>query len=354
MKTNVFLSTVLMFLFMSYPILHSQPQTISCFREHVRAVPFSELPGLTEEQKAEIESLQQKFRDDMKTIRESGELTKDENREIFLVKRKELHKQIEGILTPEQIGALERGIGQQPVPKKFYQKRTSPGRLSIEENHFLLKEKRMEFENLLTSEEKQVITVMREKMDAHWELMRSLMQGAITLEERREIREKHIEGLQPLREIAQKYRSEISRLTRDIGFGNRPNCPYPDFRPGSGRFHQKKTGLKDDFIPGIRFLLLEPSEKSSLLEGPVNEEIKVYPNPSAKGFTVEFDLEKQGDVTIELLNKAGELLGVLDNTNRNIGNNAFSYGGELINSPGVYFIRVKTPEKMMTAKLVRN
>ena len=354
MKTKIFLSACAMFLIIGFATLYSQPGLGPCYRGQNPPAPYSDLPELSEEQRAGIESLRQQFREDMKNIRETGEYSKEEIREKFLLNRSTLHQKIEALLTPAQLEVLNLKPVQSPTQKQSLNNRQPHSRLTNEKNRRILMENRIEFEKILTIEEKWVIAAMREKVDNHREMMRSFKPGEITLEERKEIRAKHVESLQPLREIAQKYRAELSRITRDAGFASRPQCPRSDIKPGARRFHNQANFAQNDFVPGIRFILLEPLEKGRMQMEEGNDDIKVYPNHTAKAFTVEFDLMKPGNVTIELLNKRAELIGLLESTYRETGFNTFIYEGDLLAEPGVYFIRVNTPEKMMIRKILKS
>jgi hypothetical protein len=354
MKTKIFLSACAMFLIIGFATLYSQPGLGPCYRGQNPPAPYSDLPELSEEQRAGIESLRQQFREDMKNIRETSEYSKEEIREIFLLNRSALHQKIETLLTPAQLEVLKQKSVQFPNQMQSRNNRKLHSRFANEMDRRILMENRIEFEKILTIEEKELIAAMREKVDNHGEMMRSFKPGEITLEERKEIRAKHVESLQPLREIAQKYRAELSRITRDAGFASRPQCPRSDIKPGARRFHNQANFAQNDFVPGIRFILLEPVEKDSLQMDKRNDEMNIYPNPTAKDFTVEFDLMKPGNVTIELLNKRAELIGLLENTYRETGFNTFIYEGDLLTESGVYFIRVNTPEKMMIRKLVRH
>lgn len=347
MKTKIFLSTCAMFLIIGVTTLYSQPGLGPCYRGQNPPAPYSDLPELSEEQRLGIESLRQQFREDMKNIRESGEYSKEEIREKFLLNRSTLHQKIEALLTPAQLKVMNQKPVQQPIQMQPNR------RFSNEKDKRVLMENRIEFEKTLTIEEKEVIAAMREKVSSHREMMRSFKPGEITLEERKEIRESHVESLQPLREIAQKYRTELNRITRDAGFDSRPHCPHSEFKPGARRFQNQANSTQNDVVPGIRFILLEPAENGSIQMDKENDDINVYPNPTAKAFTVEFELMEPGNVTIELLNKSAELIGLLESTLRETGANTFKYEGDLLTIPGVYFIRVNTPEKMMIRKLVR-
>ncbi|MFU8844830.1 MAG: T9SS type A sorting domain-containing protein [Bacteroidales bacterium] len=354
MKTKVFLSACTMILIMCVTVLYAQPGLGPCFRESKNPAPCTELPDLTQEQKAGIESLQKQFRDEMKSLRESGEFSKEEIREKFLVNRSELHREIEALLTPKQIEVKNQRVVNDPILKHHNRSLPPFDRLTKEHDHFLLMESRIEFEKKLTPEEKEVIAAMRIKVSDHLELMRSLKPGEITQAERNEIRSKHIGSLQPLRDIAHKYQSELLGIRRNMGFESQPICPNIKSKPAGRRFQNRTAAQPDAYFPGIRFLLLEPTGKDDQPQGSSPEEIRIYPNPTSKSFKVEFELDQPGNVKIELLNKAGEVIEILEQAIRNAGSNIFSYEGDLLINPGVYFIRVKTSEKTMTRKLIRN
>jgi hypothetical protein len=353
MKTKIFLSTFTMFMVICFAIVYSQPGLGPRLGGQNPSALYSELPDLTEEQRTTIDSLRQQFREVMKSMRESGEYSQEEIREKFLLNRSTLHQKIEALLTPEQLEILNQKTGLQPSQMQSWYNRQPHNRFAEEKNRYIIMESRIEFDKLLTKEEKEVIAAMREKVNNHREMMSSLKPGDITLEERKEIREKHVESLQPLREIAQKYHAELNRITRDAGFSPRPQCPQSGIKPGAGRFQNQVIPAPNNFVPGVRFLLLEPMAEGSMRMDREKDELNIYPNPATKTFTVEFDLIDPGIVTIELLNKGAELIGLLDNIYRETGFNSFRYDGDLLTEPGVYFIRVNTPEKMLITKLIR-
>jgi hypothetical protein len=354
MKANVFLSVSAMILLIGFTSLNSQPGLTPCHRESNRPAPYTDFPDLTVEQQQDIESLRKQFRDEMKSIRESGEFSREQIRMEYLSRRSELHREIEALLSPEQMETMNQKMINGPFTGNQVRNLRSHERYANGQILQLLIENRVEFENHLTTEEKKIIASMRIKVSDHRELMRNLEPGELTLAERKEIRSKHFGEIQPLREIGQKYRSEISSINRNIGDEIWPACANSESKPCVKRFQNRKTEQQGTFIQGIRFLLLEPMEKSNKLPDSGSKDIRIYPNPATKSFTIEFELEQPGIVEIELLNRNGDVIEILDHTIRSSGINVFNYDGGPVATPGVYFIRVKTSEKTMTRKLIRN
>jgi len=81
--------------------------------------------------------------------------------------------------------------------------------------------------------------------------------------------------------------------------------------------------------------------------------VSVYPNPFKDQINITLDLQKSGDISIELYDINGKLLLIQNQENTNAGEHQFSLNSTTPLASGMYFLRVATENSVITRKLVR-
>ena len=70
--------------------------------------------------------------------------------------------------------------------------------------------------------------------------------------------------------------------------------------------------------------------------------LKVIPNPVVSDFQIEYSIEKNSDVLIELFSLAGEALFQVKETNQSIGNHSINLSNKVSLKNGMYVIKFTT------------
>jgi len=84
----------------------------------------------------------------------------------------------------------------------------------------------------------------------------------------------------------------------------------------------------------------------------VNDEVDIYPNPTAGDFTVAFHSSKAGSATIKVINANNAVLNSLSVNVNNGGNQVIVSGTDL--SSGVYFVHIEVNNQIVVKKLMVN
>jgi hypothetical protein len=81
------------------------------------------------------------------------------------------------------------------------------------------------------------------------------------------------------------------------------------------------------------------------------DDILVYPNPVTGESVVTFSLSANEQADIRLIDMGGRTIAILDATQTSNGNNQLVINGKDY-SPGVYFVQLRSNERLITKKLV--
>ena len=314
---------------------------------------FSLIPGLTDSQIASINT----FHDDM--VNQINELTETET-----AKRGDNHEQIrslhesfitsvKSVLNEEQLKSFEAD-----VPKRqkadFDGKRghhSGPPEFANDELMTFVRDQRRDFDQELSEAEKSTISEMRTQM----EQQRSKMENEnekMSRAEHRAMFKKHLEEIEPLLVIADAHEESLNQIhenIRNFSKENRPeNAPECEAPEKMG----KHPGYDEE--RNVHFLLLDPDKEAEMASNTADAGFEIFPNPVVDNFTVRFDLEKEGTVNIELLNKQGELIDVIDSSIRQVGKQSLEVNARGMKVHEVYFIRIHTPNAILIEKFIKN
>lgn len=133
----------------------------------------------------------------------------------------------------------------------------------------------------------------------------------------------------------------LSRQTDTLNQSNQINLTRPFFysNPSFVPMNNSIAKTGSNFPSGIN------ESQSSF------NEINIYPNPASEKFTVSFDLKNSNLVSIEIINLAGKT--VLNHSAHNFAAGTNTTDIETNDIPqGIYFVRISTPEYMVTSRLV--
>ncbi len=317
---------------------------------------WSQIPDLTADQQESIQQLRETFWAEMKVIREDETLSPAEKREAFLNKRTEHHNAVRALLSKEQQKAFDAGLppagrygGYGPCGKGFGYHAWQNGQVP----DYIL-EQRLAFENELNESEKATIEEVRQVVAQHRQQVQ-LNGDDMTAVQWHEMHREHMDDLEPLFEIADQHETELQDIQQAIRENNIENCPYNGKGRGYGR-GPGRFGMGPGRTPGIHFLLLDPSEintSAKEMEG-ISDDIEIYPNPVEGPFEIRFDVPEEGLVSIELLNKQGELLEVLDSSVRSTGSQTLQVNANGLPDHEIYFVRVHLPGKVLVEKFIKD
>jgi hypothetical protein len=126
------------------------------------------------------------------------------------------------------------------------------------------------------------------------------------------------------------------------------------------------AGVRVDFVAqdsSARFELLAGTQafveaQSTFVAQPrVTRLLPIIPNPAANFAIIRFETARAGRVTVSVFDFAGRRVRTLCDTHRDVGLHEFVWRGDddlgRLIPPGVYFVRLATPDHTDTRKLVR-
>lgn len=124
--------------------------------------------------------------------------------------------------------------------------------------------------------------------------------------------------------------------------------------PGMGRGHGMGMGPRGWMTPE-GFLLFDPANPMPFVDdnafSPDDSQINLFPNPADNSVQISANLDSNADVTIELIDKDGQV--VITRSQRNAGAGLFT---ETLNledlDTGIYFVKLNTGSKKYVERLV--
>lgn len=240
-------------------------------------------------------------------------------------------------LTPEQAEQVKA------IHEKHASKRQEIRSYVLENVIPVLKSQRLKLDSEISNSDKATIEELRNRLQAskpqlqqaRKDFREALMQGKKPTEELTQmnaLREAHRADIEEVRSLADKYRSQIEGLKAEIE-GDRQQW-REDIRAiakehfeGSdvpiGRFHRHRFRHRPHprffsrhLMSPVGFLLLDPNKDYSVggldIEGTERgleeRRFNVFPNPTVQTNTIEFEVQKAGNVRIDLLSRNGAFI----------------------------------------------
>lgn len=332
------------------------------FRKHAEKLA-SELE-LTENQKTQMESQFMEFRDEMTIIRENEEMTKEEKKETFFTHFESHMEKLEQLLTDEQVEKFQKHHAKMKENfkhgKHVVMFPDNPDFEMSEEFKAMLIEKRSAFESELSNQEKEQIAMVRQQMKTRKNDRAFSHEECKDNEVKKERRSEYKNMIASLHDIIEKHEESLLAVQDELFELS------SDFH-GHGKMHDKRHPFAQHEMDQdvfeelhfnrqvLHFLLMDTGEDFQY--GSINdkeyEQVMIYPNPVNTTLTVAFDLHQNSQVSIELLNKYGGLLEVLDQSQRLSGHNTFTYDASFLAPAEVYFVKVSKPEIVVVKKFIK-
>jgi hypothetical protein len=302
---------------------------------------------LSEEQQEAIQGNRDEFRQAKDNLIEASDLKPGEYREQMRALRERFEEELEEILTEEQVEILHRHKPMRSMPGFKMQGFNK-------ESHALILEKRREFDQVLSNQEKEIINELRaelrklrnERRQANPERMRDSRAQRVWTEKMH----KRMCALDP---IIENHRDELDAIRETMPSEARPR---PEMHRGVR--HREGSGRRgeDRFSEDRHFLLLDPDRKSGgILEAYTgdSENIKLYPNPVEELLNINFETKSKGSVTIELLNKEGVVLELVDESYRDSGKHSILLDVSQLKSGEIHFIRITSTKDSIIGKFIK-
>jgi hypothetical protein len=109
--------------------------------------------------------------------------------------------------------------------------------------------------------------------------------------------------------------------------------------------------MKDEFM--IRLLnFFDPDNPLQVRNYSNTLEYKAYPNPTNDQIVIEYTLQENSRVVLEIHDSRGQLLSQLINENQPQGNQRVNWNAEAY-SAGIYFYTVRVDNERHTGKIIR-
>ncbi|MCO6491831.1 MAG: T9SS type A sorting domain-containing protein [Phaeodactylibacter sp.] len=247
-------------------------------------------------------------------------------------------------------------------------------------------QQRAKLEKKINTEDKVLIAELRAKFEAHRQEKQQLKQNPEhSREDFEALRETHKEDKVKLKALAEKYSEDIEALMEEVkeereqwhqdmraihekyipepeegremkkggkkGKGDK-QMRHPGHHPHPGMHHPYGKGMKMG-----HFLLLDPrapAETPAKAEQAVTANVRVYPNPAANRMTLEYTLLKAGNVRVELRDKEGNLVRVVEEGQKTAGDHSLPVDATALRD-GVYYLAIvsqgqKSAQKVVVAK----
>lgn len=332
---------------------------------------------LTEAQMAQMDELKASFETERAALEKQEFETPEARHDAFRKLRTEHKAAVEKILTEEQKARLQQMRQERPAGPRHAIGKEEKAALRSELKTYrtenimpVLRAQRAKLEEKLSPEDKAQIAALRTAFAAMRQEKRALKQDENkSREDFRRLRESNQENFDALKALADKYEADIEGLMADIQpqqekWSQDIRAIIQNYRPepGPGQKEQGrewKRGPKGprEALPGKpemhkgRFLLLDPDAANKPADAPLFRKVKVFPNPASKEVTLQYTLEKAGDVRIELRNKEGNLLKVVKEGAEPAGPQSVVIdAGQL--QEGVYYLAVISKGQQLTQKVV--
>ncbi|MFK7906342.1 MAG: T9SS type A sorting domain-containing protein [Chitinophagales bacterium] len=313
---------------------------------------------LSPEQVTQLKAIHEKYAPNIQELRTQTKENRQQNFEAFKEIRQAQKAEFQEVLTEEQMTLFQQK--RQERRGKFRKNRHHSNKHNGDkkDRHILKKEvrsyvktnaiptlqsQRAKLERSISSEDKAVIEALRAKIEPvklqlkekRKEMKRNFRSGEEPTEEERSalrtLKDEHHKDMEQVRILADKYGEQIEVLKAEIKTDiqqwrtdiremaqkhfeeNGTDAPMKRFH-----HHQRGMGkhsfLKHRWLSKAGFLLLDPNKDyTKELSETINQNseertVNVFPNPTYQANTIEFEVNKAGNVRIDLVSRSGAFI----------------------------------------------
>ena len=254
---------------------------------------------------------------------------------------------LKDVLTQEQLEMYREHLPARPHMEFENQKN---GR----EFHAMILQKRREFDRVLSEEEKETINALRDEIRQRRDERRVANPGSGSYPGgRRALGRQMHERMCALDLIIENHRAELDAIRETIPPEARPGHemhPKSHHRGGPAWRGESQSGRER------HFLLLDPDRITGAIidvDAGDSENIKLYPNPVKELLNIDFETVGKGNVTIELLNKDGAVLEMVDETYRTAGSHSVKLDVTHLRAGEIHYIRITSTMDSMIKKFIK-
>ncbi len=350
---------------------------------------------LTDEQLSQIESIQEEYKPQFEALRQQEFESAESRKAAFKKLHTNFREKVGDILTDEQKAKIKKSRSakrKQNSPRRGtdFRKNTMNEIKTYREQNILpvLKEQRAKLEELISEEDKAIITELRTERKGKVKQMKSRkeMKGQ-RQPPSEEMKAWRNEKMEKIRTLVKKYEEDIDNLLTEIqpqrnkwkedileirkkqasekrkefknkeekglkrghenqqGMKNKRNALH---KKGAGKSKIHKTKMKK-----VNFLLLDPLSEETV--GGIEKSginLRSYPNPAASSSTLEYNVPETGNIRIALHDEKGNLAKILFEGNKKAGEHKLNIDLNELKGGVYYFTAVDASGIQTTKKLV--
>lgn len=352
---------------------------------HNGILSMTEELDLTDEQVEQITAIQEKYKEQIQAIKEKNTADKEELhhelKALFQAQSEEVH----ALLTEQQMAILdEKKAEREKARAEMKERRANIDREGLreamktyrQENILpVMKAQRAKLETKIEAEDKVAIAELREKFEEMHQRMEKANRtqkerSKKELKHKKEEHSKHHQASENpdkerLHNLVKKYEEEIDALFAEVEPQQKKwqedmkkiaeqYIPKPEGAEKEGApQHKRHFKHKRHAMHKGQFLLLDPNapvEATTTKEAALAEMI-VYPNPATATNTLQYQVQKAGQVRIELRTKGGNVLKVLLNEYKDIGEYNLDVNLSELEG-GIYFYTLIDQQGVTSKKVV--
>lgn len=348
---------------------------------------------LTEDQMSRLGELKTSFDQELQELKGQDFESREDHHQAFQTQATKYKGELDKVLTQEQLAKIEamkarhkeqmekvdkEGLHQEM--KAYQEKNIQP----------VMLQQRAKLEKKISAEDKELIAELRAKFEANRREMEQLKQNPEhNREDFQALRESHKGEHEALKGLVEKYNEDIDALLAEVKgqqeqWHKDMRAIHEKYAPGKeeGRGKEKwgksekgkgEKGKGDRQMrhagpgshPGMHpygkemrkghFLLLDPNAPAEApAKAAVTANVNVYPNPAANRMTLEYTLLQAGNVRIELRDKEGNLVKVVEESKKTAGDYSLPVDATSLQD-GVYYLTIvsqgqRTAQKVVVAK----
>ena len=361
--------------------------------KHRPMFSFDDLMGmqteleLTDQQVNQLGELKTSFDQERESLKAKEFNSREEHREAFHGLMKEYKGKLDEVLTAEQLEKIETMKAERRARHKDRMENVDKeglrkAMMDYKDTNIqpVMLKQRAKLEPKISAEDKAILAELRPVFEANRKAMEQLRKDPNhSREDVKAMRENHKEERERLKGLVEKYDEDIEALLaevkgqaeqwhEDMREIHREYMPKPEEgqrkrgegRRGSGEKHRQHDGhhghkgkhAGERGMHKAHFLLLDPNAPA---EGPalaaVTENVRVYPNPAASNMTLEYSLLKAGSVRIELRDKDGTLVRIVEESQKVAGDYTLPIDASSLQD-GIYYLTIISQGQQTAEKVV--